>query len=287
MFLGKLLGAVFGYWMFGVYGAVAGLVLGFYYDKKRVPRLQHRRQKDEPLTDEEAERVRQSFFATTFSVMGHMAKADGQVRPAEIAVAESIMERLGLNAELRASAIALFNNGKNAGFDLDTHVQRFRSDCARSTSLYRVFLEIQIQAALADGKMDREEELILLRVAKILGFPEIIYRQIELLVRASMGLGDDHTKRSRQGPGYRRSQRGSAPPSQSTASSMRNSYSVLGVSEDANKAAVKTAYRKLMSQHHPDKLVSKGLPEEMLRIATDKTQQIQKAYEQIKTAKGW
>ena len=42
-----------------------------------------------------------------------------------------------------------------------------------------------------------------------------------------------------------------------------------------------------MSQNHPDKLIAQGLPEEMIKMATDKTQKIQKAYEQIKKHKGF
>jgi len=286
--MGKLLGAVFGYWMFGISGAIAGLFFGFFYDKTRALRLSHGGRADAPLSAEEAERVRQSFFAATFSVMGHVAKADGQVRKSEIALAENIMEQLGLNAELRASAIKMFSQGKDADFDLDMQVRRFRSDCAQSSSLYRVFLEIQIQAALADGKMAREEEIILLRVAGILGFSELIYRQIEMLVRTSMRVRSNNNSRYRQRPGPGGSHRSSQPPpTQSRGSSLRDAYALMGVSSDANKATVKKAYRKLMSQHHPDKMVSKGLPEEMLKLATDKTQQIQKAYEQIKEAKGW
>lgn len=287
MFLGKLLGTLFGYWIFGTYGAVAGFLFGFFYDKSRVLRLTHRRQNDEPMSAAETELVRQSFFSATFSVMGHLAKADGQVQKSQIALAESVMSQMGLNAELRASAIELFNKGKHAGFDLDMHVVRFRSDCAKSTSLYRVFLEIQLQVALADGKMAPEEEAMLLRVAGLLGFPELVYRQIELLVRVSMGVGDDHSRRFGQGRGSRRSNNNRQEPSRSSASSLRDAYALLGVTADADKATVKTAYRKLMNEHHPDKLISKGLPEEMLKLATDKTQQIQKAYEQINTAKGW
>lgn len=286
MFKGKLLGTLFGYFIFGGYGAIAGFLFGFFYDKAQLPKLGHRRQREKPMSEEDTERVRQSFFSTTFSVMGHVAKADGQVRQSEIALAQNIMEQMGLNAVLRTEAIELFNKGKRAGFDLDMHVVRFRADCAQSTSLYRVFLEIQIQAALADGKMAREEEEILLRVAGVLGFPEIIYRQIELLVRVSMGVGDNHGRRQRPSGSAGHSRGSSAPPHMSGAS-LRDAYAVLGVSADAEKATVKTAYRKLMSQHHPDKLVSKGLPEEMLRLATDKTQQIQKAYEQVTAAKGW
>jgi len=41
-----------------------------------------------------------------------------------------------------------------------------------------------------------------------------------------------------------------------------------------------------MSQHHPDKLVAKGLPEEMMQMATEKTHEIRQAYEQVKEARG-
>jgi DnaJ like chaperone protein len=63
-------------------------------------------------------------------------------------------------------------------------------------------------------------------------------------------------------------------------------YDVLGIDRTASDAEVKKAYRRLMNQHHPDKLIAKGLPEEMIRIATEKTQQIKQAYEQIKTDRG-
>ncbi|NND89576.1 MAG: DnaJ domain-containing protein, partial [Granulosicoccus sp.] len=69
--------------------------------------------------------------------------------------------------------------------------------------------------------------------------------------------------------------------------SVRDAYKALGVEPGDDKATIKRAYRRLMSQHHPDKLVSQGLPEEMIKLATDKTQNIQKAYERIKESKGW
>ena len=61
---------------------------------------------------------------------------------------------------------------------------------------------------------------------------------------------------------------------------------MLGLSRDATDAEVKKAYRRLMSQHHPDKLVAKGLPEEMMKVASQKTHEIKQAYEIIREARG-
>jgi len=66
---------------------------------------------------------------------------------------------------------------------------------------------------------------------------------------------------------------------------VQNAYGVLGVSSSATDAEVKKAYRKLMSEHHPDKLVSKGLPEEMMQIAKEKAQEIQTAYDVVRKAR--
>jgi DnaJ like chaperone protein len=66
---------------------------------------------------------------------------------------------------------------------------------------------------------------------------------------------------------------------------LREAYEILGVNQNASDATVKKAYRRLMNQHHPDKLVAKGLPEEMMRLATEKTQEIKKAYDVIKQAR--
>ena len=64
--------------------------------------------------------------------------------------------------------------------------------------------------------------------------------------------------------------------------SLEEAYQVLGVDSSASDTEVKTAYRRLMNRHHPDKLVAKGLPEEMMKLATDKTRDIQGAWEQIR-----
>ena len=283
---GKLLGGAFGFMIGGPIGAVLGAALGHTFDKGLKAQLTQD-VSDDDLPPGDAERIKMAFFTATFSVMGHIAKADGHVHPTEIALAEAVMEKMKLDRELRSAAIKLFNEGKQPEFDAEALVLQFRKECQRRTSLYRMFLEIQIQAAWADGTLSPEEERALLRISAVLGFTEFTFRQLEMLVRFSMGMmGGGTSEQASSGHAGRAGQR-QAPPPVSGQMSVRAAHKALGVEPSDDKSTVKRAYRRLMSQHHPDKLVSKGLPDEMIKLATDKTQHIQKAYEKIKDSRGW
>jgi len=83
---------------------------------------------------------------------------------------------------------------------------------------------------------------------------------------------------------YRRTQ--PPPPPPSPQDELATSYKLLGVTDNSTPQQIKKAYRQLMSQHHPDKLVAKGLPNEMIKLATEKTQRIQKAYEIVCRSRG-
>ena len=62
-------------------------------------------------------------------------------------------------------------------------------------------------------------------------------------------------------------------------------YEVLGVASTASDAEVTKAYRRLMNQNHPDKLVARGLPESMMKVAEEKTRQVRAAYELLREAR--
>lgn len=275
---GKLLGGAFGFMIGGPLGAVMGAVFGHNLDTgiKRI--ALEGTSAEAGMGPGDTDRVQMVFFTATFSVMGHLAKADGRVTPDEIAWAEGVMNHMDLSPELRKAAIELFDKGKQDDFALDPLVIQFRTECQRRSNLIQMFLEIQIQAVLSDGVMAKSEEDILLHLSSLLGVSEPVFRQLERLVRSSMGVGGGaHNSR------HSSSQQRSAP-SGMTAHTARE---LLGVEPGASKSDVKRAYRRLMSQHHPDKLIAKGLPEEMLKLATEKTQQIQKAYAVIKEAENW
>jgi DnaJ like chaperone protein len=202
--------------------------------------------------------------------MGAVAKADGQVSPDEIALAENIMDEMDLTPDKRQLAIRLFNEGKASDFPLEEAIDQFRSECHRRSNLLRLFLEIQIQAAFADGELHPAESELLLDICRHLGFSEFIFRQLLLRIQGEPGFHQPS-----QGP-----RPGQAQPS------LADAYQVLGIEESATDAEIKKTYRRLMNQHHPDKMVAKGLPEEMMKLAQQKTIEIRQAYDQIKAARG-
>lgn len=260
---GKIVGGTFGFMMGGPLGAVLGAALGHQFDQgmKGVDEAEL-----EGLNPGAQERVQTAFFTATFSVMGYIAKADGKVTPDEIAAAEGVMNEMQLTAQQRKAAIALFQEGKSADFPLREAVEQFRQECQRRRNLMQMFLEIQLFAALADGQMHANEQRAIRDIAGWLGFTAAELAQLQAAVQA-------HHQRG-----------ASAQPKKP---SIDQSYAILGVDKGASDAEVKKAYRRLMSQHHPDKLVAKGLPEEMMKVATEKTHEIRQAYEAIKAARGF
>ena len=252
---GKLAGGAFGFMLGGPLAAILGAALGHQFDKGL------ERVSGQALPPGDQERIQAAFFTATFSVMGHIAKADGHVSKSEIALAEEVMRSMHLNAQQRRAAIDLFNEGKRKDFPLDDAIRQLRRECHRRTTLLRIFLEIQIQAALADGRLDANENRVLLHVARLLGFTARQVEQLLHMLGATAGID-------------------------AGASELERAYETIGVKPGASQAEVKKAYRRLMNQHHPDKLVAKGLPEEMIELATQKTQQIRSAYEVIKRSQG-
>jgi DnaJ like chaperone protein len=261
---GKALGGAFGFLMGGPLGALIGIAFGHNFDKGLGSIMS-----DADLGPGNQERVQAAFFTATFSVMGHIAKADGKVTRDEIRMAEAVMTNMGLSAEVRESAKKLFNEGKSADFPLDDVLDQFKKEIHRRGTLLQMFLEIQIQAAYADGSLHAEEDRILRHICDRLGIPLQLLQRLEDMVKAGFGQGAYQSR--------------SAPPPQVT---LADAYTILGVEKSVSDADVKRAYRRLMSQHHPDKLVAKGLPEEMIKDATEKTQQIKEAYEMIKESRG-
>lgn len=258
---GKIIGAILGSMVAGPIGFFFGLWIGHSFDQGLKQNFSSSFNQNNPF---ETQKV---FFKTTFAVMGHIAKADGVISKEEIAAAEQVMTQLSLDDAKRKEAIEAFNVGKSNDFDLSANLQELIQHCARKPSLIQMFLEIQILAATADGRVNPAERDILYLIG---GSFRISRNQIDRLVEMVIAQRSFH-----QG-GYSGGSRNQSVPT------IDKAYQVLGISSNSTKAETKRAYRKLMSQHHPDKLVAKGMPEEMIKVATEKSQEIQAAYDMIK-----
>ncbi len=262
---GKIIGGALGFMVMGPFGAVMGVAIGHQFDEGLGGG-------GSPFFGANQEQVQTSFFNVTFSVMGYLAKADGRVSEAEIRHAEQVMNKMGLMGEARNKAIRLFQQGKQTGFPFHETLAVLQSSCGRHRSLLRMFLEIQMQVAMADGYLKPEIETYLWDICTYLRFSRFEFENVKLRIQAQHGFNRQSYS---QGSRYRSS--GAA----NVSSNLEDCYSTLGIKSSANDQEVKKAYRKLISQHHPDKLVAKGLPEEMMNLAKEKTQQIRKAYETI------
>lgn len=258
---GKILGALFGLAIMKLPGLLIGVLIGHWFDrsvKNRFEQFGGFGGLFRDGTDEQA-----LFMYTTFATMGHIAKATGVVTPAHIQQANHFMAELGLTAQQQREAQNAFRDGKIVTFPVQQQLKEFYQAYRRRRDILQLFLEIQIITACVDGEMNPEQYLLLQQAAAILQFSRT---QLEQLLHA-------HQAQAR----FTRRQAG-----KNTAAVLSDAYKVLGLTDNVSDTELKKAYRKLMAQHHPDKLAAQGLPTEMLEVAKKRTQEIQSAYELIK-----
>ncbi len=251
-FIGALIGASIGGFAGLVVGGVVGYVASYALGRFVAGGLQ----------------VAQSqLLDSTFSIMGALCKADKVVTRNEIDAVERSFTMLHLHGESREQAKAAFNRGKEPEFNLDAAVDNFRRISRGRAPLLQLFLQLQCMAVVADGQVDPAEHAMLVRIARRLGLTEADVSQIEALLRAAMG-GPSGTAGGR--------------PQKDR---LHDAYTALGLTPDATPAEIKRAYRKLMSQNHPDKLASRGLPESMRPVAEERSREINSAYDMIRAAR--
>lgn len=278
---GKLLGIALGIVSSGgVWGVIMGLLMGHMVDKARASRRRD---------FFSAGSSRQSlFFLTTFQAMGHLAKSKGRVTEADIQIATRIMDRLELFGEARLAAQQAFREGKASNFPVRGKLRKLRDACLGHFDTIKTFLDIQLQVALVDGALHPNERRLLYVFADELGVTreqfEFFLRNVENRAHQSKQGGKSYQRRSQSYGGYSQGgQRQQEAPARDL--SLERACRTLGVRSSDDAATVKRAYRKLMNEHHPDKLAGKGLSPRMMDMAKRKSQDIQAAYEFLKSTR--
>jgi DnaJ like chaperone protein len=274
--IGKILGTILGFMYGRIPGAVLGFMIGHMFDKGYSKKFNQTGGFKRFFASKDEFKTQAVFFHCLFSVMGHVAKADGKVSDVEIRMASALMDQMNLEGEVRIEAQQAFRDGKAEDFALKQTVQEFKESCHGRRDILQVYLEILIQAAYVDGKLDKSEQAILETVSQYLGFSQHDLLYLLSVFEAEM--------RFRQGGGGKQNANGQKYSSQQ---SLDDAYKIIGVTTADDDKNIKKAYRKLMSEHHPDQLVSKGLPKQALELAKNKTQDIQSAYEMIKEKRGF
>ena len=265
--LGKLIGAIVGFLLFrNPFGIVIGGFFGHLWDIGA-------------LRPAGAAAPAGSFIAPLFALAGAIAKSDGRVSEQEIAATENLMARMQLSADQRASAIDRFNAGKQPGFEVHLAIADLKAWARGRRDLAFLLLDMLLDVVYAEGPLAPNKFALVRKLCWSLGVHE---RELAALAAmrgyayAAYGAGGDG------GPGWQGGYRtGEEAP---RASGVRDPYAVLGLTRDANERDIKRAYRKLMSQHHPDKLGD--VPAELKRRAEERAREINAAYEKIRGDRG-
>jgi len=193
-----------------------------------------------------AARLDQAGLVAALVALGaKMAKADGQVRNEDIAAFRRVFQAAPEN-EATIARFFDFARQTTLGYERYARIiaKRFRAHPAALEDVMDGLFHI----ALSDGIVTEEEIRFLERVGDIFGFSDREFRRIKV---AHMGRAAD------------------------------DPYLILGIDEDISNADLKRAYRRMAAANHPDRLIARGLPKELVGMANHKMAMVNRAYAQI------
>lgn len=274
--MGKVVGASLGFFMGGTLGAFFGVIIGGLFDKALA---QHLNQPYQQYFQEKRPNIQSAFVKTVSCFMGILAKADGRVSELELEHAYQVFKDLKLNDDELKNAKTWFTTSKNGQVQFVDIARMLEYLKEKNLFLCKLCLDIAYQMAKLDG-LNVEKIKLMNSMLSSIGFAplESIFKPDEFWqyvhaeqMHRQRNTGQQHS--------YSRAPRTEYAPFQA--------FEILNLKSTASQAEVKKAYRKLMSQYHPDKMMARGASQREIKEATAKTQQISKAYQQICDLKGW
>jgi len=276
--IGKLIGALLGLVLFRhPFGIVLGGFFGHLWDIGA-------------LRPQPERGASNSFILPLFALAGAIAKSDGRVSEQEIAATENLMVRMQLSPGQRASAIERFAAGKQPGFAVHLTIADLKAWAGGRRDLAFLLLDMLLDIVYAEGPLAPNKFVLVRKLCWSLGVHE---RELAALAAmrgyayAAHGAGAGASGYA--GPRYGSSRPGGGPYEQASRETPRrpagkDPYAVLGLEANANEREIKRAYRKLISQHHPDKLGD--VPDELKRRAEERAREINAAYERLRVERG-
>ncbi len=246
--IGKLVGGTIGFALGGPLGAIAGAAFGHAFDKSQIDIEPERLVHRQP-----GQEAQLTFFVAAFSMLAKLAKADGRITQGEIdTVNRFMLQDLNLDPYSRMVAMNIFQAAVESANTFEEFASQFYGQFHAQPQLLELMIDILLRVSVADGDMSAREEGLILSAVRIFGFNETAYQQLRSRYVQTAG----------------------------------KSYAILGVKPEDPDEEIKSRYRKLVMEYHPDRIVSKGLPEEFTKFAQDKFREIQDAYGEIKKERG-
>lgn len=199
------------------------------------------------------EEAQMTFFVATFSMLAKVAHADGRISPEEIQAVEDFMaNELNLTPESKRFAVEIFETAINSPMAFQDFAGQFYHQFHNQPRLLDLMIDVLLRLSVADGALSDSEEKLISSAARIFRFSEQKYNELK----------------ARYAPDFEKY------------------YAILGIHSRASDDEIKRQYRKLVKEYHPDKIASKGLPEEFNKFANDKFREIQDAYDAVKQERG-
>ncbi|MBC2715430.1 MAG: DnaJ domain-containing protein [Desulfobacteraceae bacterium] len=248
--LGKVVGGTIGFAIGGPVGAVAGAAFGHMFDAENIGPVAIGKDSNRLSNGETAQ---MTFFVASFSMLAKLIRSDGQVTEPEIqTVRQFMVDDLHLNAQSRLAAEHIFRAALDSKESFENFAGQFFQHFNHQPQLLELMIDILFRVALADGALNAVEERLIKSAAEIFKFSNDAYLKFK----------------SRYTP------------------DSDKYYKILGCSNSDSDDKIKSQYRKLVRDYHPDTIASKGLPEEFVTFAHEKFREIQEAYEMVKKDRG-
>jgi len=191
-----------------------------------------------------------TFTIAVVALAGKMAKADGVVSEEEFQI---FRQAFGVPPEEEGNIRRIFNLARQDVAGFEYYAGQIAQLFVGNPAMLEDVLDGLFDIAKADGVLHPEEAKFLERVAEIFGFAPNEFRRI----RASH-----------------------------FAPELTDPYVILGLSYSADDNELRQTYRRLVRENHPDSLMARGVPQEFIKLATDKLAAINSAYEKIQTERG-
>jgi len=252
---GKVLGGATGFAMGGPLGALLGGLAGHAVDRMR-DSTRSLQEQDSPMGEAEADHraddnTKKVAFTIAVIVLGaKMAKADGVVTKDEVHAFKQVFH---VPPEEMKNVGRVFNQARKDSAGFEPYAKQIARMFRHNPNVLEELLDGLFHIARADGQVSNAELAYLRQIAEIFGLDEAAWERVKASAAAEDG---------------------------------QDPYELLGLSPDADDGEVKSAYRKLVRENHPDRLVSQGMPQEFIDMANDKLAAINSAYEQIRKQRG-